>query len=155
MKNEVRKVTPEDIPALKKVLHSTQLFPAEMLDEMIADYFNNPDSQDIWFTCVRDNEPVSIGFCAPEKFTQGTFNLYAIAVMKELQGNGIGAAMMRFIENLLRENGHRILIVETSGSSEFELTRKFYLKNGYTHEATIHDFWQMGEDKIIFWKKLN
>ncbi len=34
---------------------------------MIADYFENPESGDIWFTAVEKGQPVSLGFCAPEK----------------------------------------------------------------------------------------
>lgn len=62
---------------------------------------------------------------------------------------------MSYVENLLKENGHRILLVETSGLPEFELTRKFYDKLGYKREAVIREFYQEGEDKVVFWKKLN
>ena len=154
MNLSIRNVKEEDIDHLKSVLNSIELFPAEMLDDMIADYFNNPESEDIWFTVTDDDIPISIGYCAPEKLTDGTFNLYAIGVRNDLQGKGIGAQMMRYLETYLKEKGHRILIVETSGTPAFEQTRKFYLNLNYTHEATLRDFWEEGDDKVIFWKKL-
>lgn len=150
----IKEITKEDIPSLKQVLDSIELFPSAYLDDMIADYFNNPESQDIWFAKVEGDTVVSIAFCAPEKFTEGTYNLYAIGVQKTQQGKGIGKEMMDYLEDRLRKEGQRILIVETSGSEEMELTRKFYLQCGYTKEATIREFWQAGEDKVIFWKKL-
>lgn len=61
---------------------------------------------------------------------------------------------MTFIEDFLRMNGNRELIIDTSSTPEFDLTRAFYLKIGYTKEATIRDFWKEGDDKIVFWKKL-
>lgn len=61
---------------------------------------------------------------------------------------------MAFIEGYLRDNGNRILIVDTSGTPEFDLTRAFYFKIGYTREAVIRDFWKDGDDKVTFWKKL-
>ncbi len=61
---------------------------------------------------------------------------------------------MKYIEDQLRANGHRILIVETSSSEDQSAARSLYLKSGYTHEATIRDFWDDGEDKIVFLKKL-
>jgi len=122
---------------------------------MISDYFNNSDSEDIWFTYVDKDRPIALGYCAPEKLTNGTYNLYAIAVRKELQGQGIGREMMNFIEKLLSDSGKRILIVETSSLDQYALTREFYDKLGYRREAVIKDFWNDGEDKAIFWKKLN
>jgi len=55
----------------------------------------------------------------------------------------------------LRQRGHRILIADTSGSDGFKIARNFYHKNAFTQEARIRDFWADGDDKIIFWKKLN
>lgn len=152
---EIRMITANDIPALKQVLHSIELFPAEMLDSMMNNYLLNPESDEIWFTAVLDNQPVAIGFCAPEKLTQGTYNLYAIGVRSDKQAMGIGSQMMEFIENHLRNSGHRILIVETSGADNFKLTRMFYEKLHYIREAVIRAFWRNGEDKIIYWKKLS
>lgn len=152
---EIRNVIRKDINGLKEVLDSSELFPSEYLEGMILDYFDNPETEDIWFTKVENNENVAIGYCAPEKLTDGTFNLYAIAVRKELQGKGIGKEMMGYIEQLLKEKSKRILIVETSSDSQFKLTREFYKKLNYNQEAIIRDFWKAGEDKVIFWKKLN
>lgn len=150
----IRSVSPSDIPALKQVIDSSELFPSEFLDEMIADYFQNKDSTDTWLTYVQDGQAIAIAYCAPEKMTEGTYNLYLIAVNKSQQGKGIGTQIMNYVESLLRKQNHRILLVETSGLPEFEQTRKFYDKLGYTREAVIRDFYQEGEDKIVFWKKL-
>jgi ribosomal protein S18 acetylase RimI-like enzyme len=98
--------------------------------------------------------PIAISYCAPERLTEGTYNLYLIAVHKNHQGNGIGAGMMSYIEALLKDNGERILLIETSGLQEFERTRTFYDKCGYNREALIGDFYREGEDKVVFWKKL-
>ena len=152
--NEIRMVEKKDLPDLKKVLNTIDLFPAEMLDDMISGYLNNPETKDIWFTELEGGKPISIGYCAPEQLTDGTYNLYAIGVRNDIQSKGTGSRMMAFIENHLKVLGQRILIVETSGSDDFKPTRKFYEKLGYNKEAVIRDFWQEGEDKVIYWKKL-
>jgi ribosomal protein S18 acetylase RimI-like enzyme len=154
MNREIRKVRKADIPELKKVLDSSELFPSYLLDDMINDYLNNESSTDFWFTTIENEKPVSIGYCAPERLTEGTYNLYAIAVNKSLQGNGIGKQMMEYIESHLRNSGNRILIVETSGKPEFELTREFYIKCQYIKQAVIPEFYEKGDDKVVFWKKL-
>ena len=154
MSTNIRPITPSDLNALYKVVDSSELFPSAYLDEMIADYLNNPDTEDIWFTCVDSDIPVAIGYCVPEKLTDGTYNLLAIGVVKESQGKGIASEMMNYIEQLLKQKGARVLIVETSSDSAQLTARSFYRKIGYSQEAVIRDFWKEGEDKIVFWKKL-
>ena len=151
----IRKIKKDDLQYLKDVLNSIELFPSEMLEDMISDFFNNPETEEIWFTATENGMPISIGYCAPEKLTEGTFNLYAIGVKGDIQGKGIGKTMMKYLEELLKQKGHRILIVETSGTDDFEITRKFYEKLDYSKEAVIRDFWKEGDDKVIYWKKLN
>lgn len=143
-----------DLPALKEVLDTLELFPSEMLNEMISDYFNNPDNPEFWFTAVANDKPISIGYCAPEQLTDGTYNLLALGVRSDIQSKGTGKEMMTYIENELRENGQRILIVETSSTEAFAGSRKFYENQGYTKEAIIRDFWEEGDDKVVYWKKL-
>jgi ribosomal protein S18 acetylase RimI-like enzyme len=150
----IRPVTPDDLPALKVVIDANELFPSNMLDEMISDYFTNEDSNEYWFT-YDDGKPIAIAYCAPEKMTEGTWNLYLIAVHPDFQKQGCGVSMLRHIEQKLASRGERILLVETSGLESFEGTREFYRKCGYEKEATIREFYQAGEDKIIFRKFLN
>lgn len=151
--NYIRPVKPEDLPALKTVIDANQLFPSAMLDEMISDYFSNENSNDFWLT-YDDGKPIAIAYCAPEKLTEGTWNLYLIAVHSDCQGKGIGTSMLHYIEQRLADCGERILLVETSGLTSFERTREFYRKCGYEKEARIREFYQAGEDKIVFRKLL-
>lgn len=51
--------------------------------------------------------------------------------------------------------GKRILVVETSDLKKFELTRRFYEGIDYVEEAHIREFYDEGEGKVVFWKKLN
>ncbi|MGD1845531.1 MAG: GNAT family N-acetyltransferase [Salibacteraceae bacterium] len=120
---------------------------------MIADYWKE-GTDHIWLTCEWEEEPAALAYGTPEKFTEGTFNLHAVGVLKDLHRKRIGQALLAYIENLLYERGYRFLIVATSGAPAMERTRQFYLRCGYIHEATLREFWQAGEDKWIFWKKL-
>jgi len=47
------------------------------------------------------------------------------------------------------------VLVETSGSSDFERTRAFYAKCGYEAEARIRDYYAAGEAMVMFRKALN
>lgn len=97
-----------------------------------------------------------MGLCytVPEELTDRTWNMLALAVRPELQGKRLGAALVQAAEQHLKDKGQRILIVDTSGTDDFALTRKFYTQNGYEEEARIRDFWADGDDKVIFRKTL-
>ena len=152
---KIRKVESGDIDGIKSVLDSIDLFPSEMLDDMISDYFDNPESQDIWYCAVEAGNVIALGYCAPEKLTEGTYNLYAIGVRSDIQSTGIGSKMMNYIEEYLGQIGGRVLIVDTSGTDDFAQTRKFYEKLNYIKEAVIRDFWSEGDDKIVYWKRID
>lgn len=148
----IRPVTAEDIPHLKTVVTATEMFPAEMLDDMIAPFLAGQD-QSIWLTGAA-GEPSFVAYCAPEQMTEGTWNLYLIAVNPGLQSKGYGRQVMNYLERHLAAQGERVLLVETSGLPEFERTRAFYHQCGYTEEARIREFYAAGEDKVVFWKSL-
>ena len=150
----IHPTTQADLPGLRAILKTIELFPAEMLTEMVAPFLDDPESGELWFTAERDGRAVGFCYCRPEALTDGTYNLLAIGVSSELQGAGIGRQLMHYCEAQLRAAGHRILIVDTSGSDDFALTRGFYTKLGYAKEAVIRDFWAEGDDKVTFWKKL-
>jgi ribosomal protein S18 acetylase RimI-like enzyme len=154
MNEKIRPVLKSDISDLKLVVDSSELFPSEYLEEMISDYFNNPETQDNWFTYIENNKPIAIGYCVPEKLTEGTYNVLAIGVAKDFQRKGIARQMMNYIEDFLKNSDGRIIIVETSTDEAQIGARNFYENIGYINMATIKDFWKDGEDKIVFWKRI-
>ena len=98
--------------------------------------------------------PVAVAYYAPERMTNGTWNLYLIAVHPDRRGEGRGAHLLRYVEQALTARNERLLLVETSGLPSFERTRAFYRKCGYAEEARIRDFYNAGEDKIIYRRAL-
>ena len=149
----IRPTTPDDLPALKKIIDGTELFPSDLLDDMTAGYFANDEEGGCWLT-YDDSKPVAVAYYVPERMTEGTWNALLLAVRPERQGKGLGAALMRHVEQTLAERGERVLLVETSGLDAFERTRNFYRKIGYKEEARIREFYAAGEDKVVFRKAL-
>jgi GNAT superfamily N-acetyltransferase len=98
---------------------------------------------------------VGVAYVAPERMTEGTWNLYLIAVHPDRQRQGRGMALLAYVEQMLADRGERILLVETSGMDDFEYVRAFYCKSVYDEEARIREFYRAGDDKIIFRKALS
>ena len=145
--------TTEDIPALQKVLEGTGLFPSDMLPDMLAPALAGT-AEAVWLTCHLAGAAVGFCYSAPEELAEGTWNMLALAVRPDLQGQGLGRALPQAVETHLRTRGQRLLIVDTSGTPDFALTRRFYARNGYDEEARIRDFWGPNDDKVIFRKAL-
>jgi GNAT superfamily N-acetyltransferase len=113
------------------------VFSSELLDEVLGGFLAGAGNDEYWLTVDHDESgaPVAIAYCAPERMTEGTWNLLLIAVDAERRSQGIGAALLQPIEGTLAARGERVLLVETSGTPDFERTRAFYRRNGYHEEA--------------------
>ncbi len=86
--------------------------------------------------------------------TEGTYDLYWIAVNPEAQSKGIGSGLIKFVENHLENIEGRLIIIETSGKPSYEKERRFYEKNSYSQFASIKDFYKVGDSLIIYGKYL-
>ena len=150
----IRETTYADTPNLERVLDETELFPSDMLADMLSGFLSDGVNNDLWLTCESEGEAIGFCYASPEQLADGTWNMLAIAVLPAAQSKGAGAALVAELESRLRETGQRVLIADTSGTDEFARTRKFYRKNGYSEEALIREFWGPGDDKVTFWKSL-
>lgn len=150
-KSYIRSSINSDLPAVKRIIDSVELFPSELLDDMFSDGPKDSDQTEFWLT-YDDGSPVAVAYCAPEAMTIGTWNLLLIAVHPDRQGEGIGAQIMSYIEDKLASIGARVLLVETSGAEGFVRTRAFYSQLGYDEEACIREYYDAGDDKVVFRK---
>lgn len=151
---EIRLTQQQDIDGLRRVLAKTDLFPSDLLPQMVLPFLTGAAPDDLWLTCSKEGGAVGFCYVASERMAEGTWNMLALAVHPDAQRRGYGAAIVADLEGRLRQRHGRILIVETSGADHYAQARAFYAQNGYKQEARIRDFWAAGEDKIVFWKML-
>ena len=155
----IRPLAPTDNANVLALLETTGLFDPAGLDEvskLLADYFGGGINNDhCWIIDDDADGMMGVAYYAPERMTDGTWNLYLIAVNGDHQGKGRGSALIRHVEQALATRGERLLLVETSGLESFERTRVFYRRCGYEEEARIRDFYSAGEDKIVYRKVLS
>lgn len=150
--------TEADGSQIQDIAARTRLFNQEEVETVEAlwqDYLTvGPMVGGYNFIVEREGEQV-LGFACygPRDMTTGVFDLYWIAVDSNVHRNGVGRRLLIAAEELVRQAGGRMLIAETSGSPDYEPTRKFYLGMGYTMEASIRDFYTEGDDLAIFVKR--
>lgn len=85
--------------------------------------------------------------------TDGTWDLYWMAVDPTLHGSGVGTALVDEMERRLRGRA-RLIAVDTSGRADYAPTRGFYAARGYRAVATVPDFYAPGDDQVIYTKIL-
>jgi ribosomal protein S18 acetylase RimI-like enzyme len=110
---------------------------------------------DYQFVGAYDDERLMGYACfGPTPSTDGTYDLYWLAVDPAAQGRGVGRAMLAEVERLLGARGARLLVAETSGRPDYAATRAFYLATGYVEGARVKDFYAPADDRIMLHRRL-
>ena len=155
----IRPTTPADIEQIVALADGTAVFkPAEIeaLREVLDDFFKT--NQAYGHRCISlENNGRIDGFLyyAPAAMTDRTWTVWWIAVRKDVQAAGLGKRMLDYIESDIRAHQGRLITIETSSQSKYELTRRFYLKHGYEEIARITDFYADEDSMVVFSKRVN
>ncbi len=91
----------------------------------------------------------------PIPLTERCYDLYWIVVDQRHGRQGVGKKLLQYMEEGLREKGARQIHVDTSSTPKYHAARAFYERNGYEPVCTLSDFYQKGDDKLIFVKRLS
>jgi len=154
----IRPVTRDDKPEVIRLLRAIPEFePPEVMvaEEVIDSYLDQPSGSGYYIQVAVVESKVSGYVCyGPTPMTEGTWDLYWVAVSAERQGRGIGSALVTLAENEVRIAGGRQIIIETSSKPGYEKTRRFYFSQGYQIVGCIPDFYTTGDDKLILQKRL-
>jgi GNAT superfamily N-acetyltransferase len=155
---KIRPMTKRDKPALMKILRNTQEFkPSEVVvaEEVIDSYLRDPHGSGYHILVAELDSAIAGYICyGPTPLTEGTWDIYWMAVAPEKQGKGIGGALLAHAEERIREIQGRLAIIETSSQPAYEKTRRFHLNHGYEVIARIPDFYTPGDDKLTLQKRL-
>jgi len=140
------------------ILRATGVFREDEIRvgmEVLDSYLAHPEQD---YTALGAFTPGGelLGFTVhgPTPCTLGTWDLYWIAVSPGAQGMGIGTVLLEEVEGRLTRLNARLLIIETSSRPEYDPTRAFYLKRGYREVARVPDFYEAGDDRVVYAKNL-
>ena len=151
--------TEADGPQIQSIAARAGVFNQEEVDAvcvMWAEYLTLGPEESGYHFIVYRAEGQALGFAiyGPRDLTDGVFDLYWIAVDPSARCNGIGRKLLNASEDAARAMGGRMIIAETSGTPLYNSTRKFYFAMGYENEACIRDFYTIGDDLMIFIKRI-
>lgn len=154
----IRPARPEDVAQLLPLAERTGMFQPhelEALRELLDDYFAALQQ---WGHRARVWEsaglPLGLVYYAPAPLTDRTWYLYWIVVERTRQRQGVGGRLLQWVENDLRLQRARLLLIETSSRPEYAPTRAFYQKHGYHPCAVVPDFYADGDSMVVFSRRL-
>jgi ribosomal protein S18 acetylase RimI-like enzyme len=84
-----------------------------------------------------------------------SYDLYWIATHNTFRGHGFGSMVICEVERIVKEQKGLYLYIETSLKELYTATQKFYKKHQYEQKAVFDDFYDIGDSKIVYAKKLN
>jgi ribosomal protein S18 acetylase RimI-like enzyme len=147
-----------DKPALMQILRRTPEFkPYEVVvaEEVIDGYLQDPQGTGYHALVADDDSQVAGYICFGETpCTEGTWDIYWVAVAGDKRGKGIGGALTKAAEAGIKKARGRLILIETSSLPLYDNTMRFYLGQKYEQVARIPDFYSPGDDLLIMQKRV-
>ncbi|MDR1726366.1 MAG: GNAT family N-acetyltransferase [Acidobacteriota bacterium] len=159
----VRALRREDRPALAALVAAVENFNAaerECAMELVDIYLGDEAQRDYRFAVVDgaagDGAATVAAYACwgPVPLTRGTFDLYWIAAHPAARRRGLGRLLMEHVQGRARLEGGRILVAETSAKESYRGTIAFYQRLGFQEVSHIRDFYDVGDDRLIFIRRL-
>ena len=155
----IRPMESRDKAAVMALIEATNFFHAHeviVAEELVDVYLGVPDQKDYQVIVIESAEGEVAGYLTygPTPMAVGVYDLYWMAVDPQAQGQGYGRRLVEWLETYVKAEHGRLIIIETSSSGKYEPTRRFYLGLKYTEVARIPDYYQDGDDRVIYTKRM-
>ncbi|MCS6988334.1 MAG: GNAT family N-acetyltransferase [Chloroherpetonaceae bacterium] len=145
---------------IRKLLAETNAFrddeievALELIDECLSYPSFNPENYQI-YSALEGERVLGYVCFGKTPMTLSTYDLYWIAVAPDAQGKGVGKKLFGFACDEIQKQGGKLVVIETSSQPQYDKTRRFYEAIGCQLEARIRDFYRVGDDKLIYAKRL-
>ncbi len=155
---KIRPTVSEDHDEILRILKMTGYFTSEEIeiaDELLNSYFDHSLDSGYWtYTALADKVAGYVCY-GPTPLTEGTYDIYWIAVDPDFQGRKIGTELLTFAEDDIAKHKGRMVTLNTSSQEKYSSTRSFYLKRGYHEGARIRNYYRLGDDLVIYVKLIS
>ena len=155
---KIRPTTRADAEAITHIVTQGGVFDDDEAREVRAllDYYFDDTGQDefLFLTVVKADCVVGFACYGRIALTKHNYELNWIATAKEALRGGVGSALLRAVEDIARERGGRYLNLETSATAPYAPARAFYERHGYHIVARIPDYYDDGDEMVMYRKQL-
>ena len=155
----VRPIEAGDREAIRALVAGTGAFKPHEVDvamELVEIALTQKGQDDYhpYVVAEEDGTVVAYACFGKNAMTKATFDLYWIATRADRMGKGYGRAILSFVEEEVRRRGGRLLVIETSSQESYGTQRLFYEKTGCILAARLPDYYDDGDDKLIYLKRV-
>jgi D-alanine-D-alanine ligase len=151
-------VQPADCDSVRRIVTATGLFRPAEIDvavELVEARLSKGASSGYEFAFAEQKGEVVGYICfGKNTLTVSSFDIYWIAVEPTKHGQGIGRLLLEEAERQIAEAAGTRIYIETSHRADYQATRGFYDRCGYTLEAILQDFYAPGDSKATYVKTL-
>lgn len=154
-----RDVRQSDIETVKEIVSSTGFFQdheipvaAELVEETVA---KGKESGYEFVFIETGGKTVGYACYGLIPCTKTSYDLYWIVVHNDHRGKGLGKVLLNEVEKEIKEWNGSAIYIETSDKELYAPTHKFYESAGCQLEATFADFYDVGDHKRVYVKRIN
>lgn len=154
----IRAATISDLESIVDVVVDAGLFEESQtvsVRSLLSTYFASQTTDGARAVVdIEDDAVVGVAYCQQKAGADGVWDLTMLAVAERAQGVGRGAALMQCVERDVRRRAGRIVLIETSASAAQARARRLYERSGYAQAAQITNYWEPGDDLVLYVKHL-
>ncbi|MBN1338106.1 MAG: GNAT family N-acetyltransferase [Bacteroidales bacterium] len=147
-----------DISVIRNMVEETGFFRADEVDvaaELVEERVRKGESSGYHFVIAESGGKTVAYTCFGQiPCSLLSWDLYWIVTGKEWQGKGIGSRLLTLSEEKIAASGGKNVVIETSSKELYLPTQNFYSRNGYLLKARLEDFYDYGDDKLLYIKRL-
>jgi ribosomal protein S18 acetylase RimI-like enzyme len=155
---QIRPITARDRQGILDLLVSTSAFQEHEMTvamELVDTALNKPGQEDYHpYVLEDDGSLVAYACFGRNPMTRFTYDLYWLATHNDRMRQGHAQALFRFVEQEIKRRGGRLLVIETSSKDSYGGSRQFYDRVGCEFAARLPDFYDVGDDRVIYFKRL-
>jgi ribosomal protein S18 acetylase RimI-like enzyme len=151
-------VVPSDIMNVTLILKSTGFFKPYEIDvaiELLENRMKDGESSGYQFCFLElEGKTVAYGCYGEIPCTIRNYDLYWLAVDNDFRGKGLGRMLLEKIEADIKSHSGRGIYIETSNKEQYTPTIAFYQNCNYQQIVVFKDFYDINDNKAVFYKKL-
>jgi len=147
-----------DLQSVDEILRSTDFFREDEIEvavELVQERLDKGKESGYEFVFLDIDEKTVAYVCfglIPCSLI--SYDLYWIGTHQDYRGKGMGKIILLETEKIVKELGGKAIYIETSSKQKYLPTQKFYENNNYDLKFVYEDFYDVGDSKFVYVKKL-